>query len=207
MNQQPVTQQFGGVVLCGGKSSRMGHPKLALPFGSELLLQRVVRILSEVCSPIVVVAGPTQVVPPLPETVRLLRDESEFLGPLAGMGIGLNALKSEVAAAFVTSCDVPLLQPKFVRAVCQRLGRYEVAVPREGEFYHPLAGVYRTSLVGKVKRLVAEGRLRPLFLIQDVDSVEVPADELRAVDPELQSLRNVNRPEDYQAALRWAGLA
>ena len=46
----------GGVVLCGGKSTRMGQSKAMLPFGNELLLQRVVRILGEVVSPIVVVA-------------------------------------------------------------------------------------------------------------------------------------------------------
>ena len=46
----------GGIILCGGRSSRMGTPKLALPFGPELMLQRIVRLLGEVCRPIVVVA-------------------------------------------------------------------------------------------------------------------------------------------------------
>jgi molybdopterin-guanine dinucleotide biosynthesis protein A len=43
----------GGIVLCGGRSTRMGRPKLSLPFGPETMLQRVLRILSEVVAPIV----------------------------------------------------------------------------------------------------------------------------------------------------------
>ena len=49
--------KVGGVILCGGRSSRMGRPKALLPFGEETLLTRMVRILSGVVDPIVVVAA------------------------------------------------------------------------------------------------------------------------------------------------------
>lgn len=184
----------------------MGRPKLSLPFGNELMLLRVVRILSEVVHPIVVVAGPNQEVPPLPADVRLLRDEQEHLGPLAGMEVGLRALLQDVDAVYVSSCDAPLLRPEFVAEMIRRLGEHELAVPREGNFHHPLAGVYRTALADRVRQLLDQERLRPLFLIQESDAVEVPVDELRVVDPQLQSLRNLNRTEDYEAALRLVGL-
>ena len=47
----------GGIVLAGGKSTRMGVPKATLPFGSETMLQRVVRLLATQVSPIVAVAA------------------------------------------------------------------------------------------------------------------------------------------------------
>jgi len=65
---------IGGVVLCGGKSTRMGSPKALLPFGPETMLQRVVRLLGTVVSPIVVVAATGQDLPPLPASVILTRD-------------------------------------------------------------------------------------------------------------------------------------
>lgn len=206
MTEQRPAQSVGGIVLCGGRSSRMGRPKLTLPFGNEPMLVRVVRILSLAVRPVVVVAAPDQDVPPLPSDVRIFRDEQEYLGPLAGMAVGLRALAAKVEAAFVSSCDVPLLRSEFITELIRRLGHHELAVPKEGDFHHPLAAVYRTSLAERAAQLVAEQRLRPLFLIQTSDSVEVPIDELREVDPELQSLRNLNRPEDYEMALRLAGL-
>ena len=56
----------GGIVLCGGKSTRMGVAKAVLPFGPETMLQRVVRLLGTVVAPIVVVAARDQELPPLP---------------------------------------------------------------------------------------------------------------------------------------------
>ena len=56
-------------MLCGGKSTRMGEPKATLPFGPETMLQRVVRLLGTVVSPIVAVAAREQVLPALPADV------------------------------------------------------------------------------------------------------------------------------------------
>jgi molybdopterin-guanine dinucleotide biosynthesis protein A len=170
------------------------------------MLPRIVRILRSVVSPVVVVAGPTQDVPTLPYDVRVVRDEQEHLGPLAGIEIGLRSLLGVVEAVYVSSCDVPLLRAEFVSEMIHRLGTHELAVPCEGSFHHPLAAVYRTSLTERARRLVVDNRLRPLFLIQSSDAVEVPVEELRTVDSQLQSLRNLNRPEDYEEALRLAGL-
>ena len=207
MEPTVVSQSVGGIVLCGGRSSRMGHPKLTLPFGNESMLARVVRILRTTVRSVIVVAAREQDVPPLPSDVRILRDDQEYLGPLAGMAVGLRGLAGEVDAAYVSSCDAPLLSSAFVAEIVRRLGSRELAVPKEGDFHHPLAAVYRTSLAERAGQLIAAQRLRPLFLIQASDSVEIPIDELRGVDPQLQSLRNLNRPEDYEEALRLAGLA
>lgn len=197
----------GGVILCGGRSSRMRQPKLSLPFGDELMLPRVVRLLREVVSPIVVVAAPDQDIPPLDNDVELLRDEQEYLGPLAGLAIGLSALAGRVDAAYVSSCDVPLLKPEFVDLVVSALGENEIAVPRVEGYFHPLAAVYRTSLAEAARALVAADRLRPLYLIEQSRTRVLEEDELRDVDPRLDSLRNLNTSEDYELALRDAGLS
>src|SRR5262249_57842743 len=87
--------KVAGIVLCGGRSSRMGRPKAWLAFGDELMLQRVVRVLREVVDPVVVVAAPGQDVPPLPDTVEIVRDEVEGRGPLQGLAAGLAALEGK----------------------------------------------------------------------------------------------------------------
>jgi molybdenum cofactor guanylyltransferase len=202
----PVSSTIGGIVLCGGRSTRMGSPKALLPFGPELMLQRVVRILSEVVSPIVVVAAQNQELPLLPGHVRIARDEHEALGPLAGLAAGLSALRGEVDAAFVSSCDVPLLKPAFVQRIIGALGNYDLVIPRDGRFHHPLAAIYRTSLEPCIQELIAADRLRPFFLFEKAHTLEIDVTDLRSVDPELDSLRNTNTPGEYEDALRIAGL-
>jgi molybdenum cofactor guanylyltransferase len=186
----------------------MGRPKFLLPFGEELLLQRVVRILKQVVAPVIVVAAKDQELPPLPDDVFVRRDETSDLGPLAGMWAGLAALAERgVEAGYVSGCDTPLITPEFVRAVIRTLGEHELAAPRDGEFYHPLAGVYRTSLVPRIRGLLDVRRLRPLFLIEESDARIIEPDELRRVDPELDSLRNANTAEEYGLLLEKAGVA
>lgn len=196
----------GGIVLCGGRSSRMGQPKLSLPFGEEVLLQRVVRLLRDVVAPVVVVAAPAQAVPQLPGEVRLLRDDEEGRGPLAGLAVGLEVLAGEVEAAYLTACDVPLLRPEFVRTVIDQLGTSEIAMPRDHEHHYPLAAVYRTSLAPRVRSLLSSDRLRPIFLLEETRANVFDVEVLRSVDPELASLRNLNTPQDYAAACVTAGV-
>lgn len=197
--------QVGGIVLCGGKSSRMGLPKATLPFGPELMLQRVLRILGEVVQPLVVVAAPSQVLPDLPTDVIIARDEREERGPLEGLFAGLNALGDAAEAAYVTSCDVPLLKPEFVSRMIELLGDHQICVPVEEKFHHPLAAVYRTTVTAVVARLLAANRMRPVFLFDEVETRRVPIDQLKDIDPQLDTLMNLNTPEDYWKALSQGG--
>ncbi|MCI0379350.1 MAG: molybdenum cofactor guanylyltransferase [Gemmataceae bacterium] len=180
----------------------MGRPKAWLPFGPELLLQRVVRTLGDIVKPIVVVAAPDQEVPPLPTVVEIVRDEEEGRGPLEGLAAGLAALQGKVDAAYASSCDVPFLQPAFVRRLIDLLGHYAVCVPKVGDKHHPLAAVYRVEVVEHVRKLLDENRMRPFYLFAEVPTRVVEADQLTESDPGFRSLRNVNTPEEYQAALR-----
>jgi molybdopterin-guanine dinucleotide biosynthesis protein A len=184
----------------------MGLAKATLPFGPELMLQRVVRLLGQVVSPVVVVAASGQALPRLPAGVILTRDEHEDRGPLEGLLAGLTAIAPSTEAAYVTSCDVPLLVPAFAQRMIERLGDCEIAVPVEGEFAHPLAGVYRTSVLSHVRELLAADKLRPAYLFDRVKTCRVPVEDLQAIDPQLATLQNLNRPEDYLAALAAAGL-
>ncbi len=160
---QPIC--VGGVVVCGGKSSRMGRAKAWLNLGPETFLQRVVRTLSEVVSPIVVVAAVGQDLPALPTDVEIVRDEFEGKGPLAGLATGLRTLCNRCEAVYASSTDVPLLRAGFVRAVIDQLGEADFVLPREGKFHHPLAGCYRVSLEPIVRGLVERDRLRPVFCL------------------------------------------
>src|SRR5207249_4818188 len=113
--------RIGGVVLCGGQSKRMGRPKAWLPFAGELMLPRVVRLMRAAGEPVVVVAAPDQDLPPLPAEVFVVRDEEKGRGPLQGLSAGLHALTGRADAAYASSCDVPFLNPAFVRRMIELL--------------------------------------------------------------------------------------
>jgi molybdopterin-guanine dinucleotide biosynthesis protein A len=187
----------------------MGTPKAALEWHGSTLLRRAVGILARVADgPVVVVRAAGQDLPVLPAGTMVVEDPAEGKGPVQGIAAGLAALAGQAEAAFVSSTDMPFLHPAFVRHVLRvvREDGVDVCLPVARGYMQPLAAAYRTSLAGTVARLVKEDRLRPAFLfgecaVRRLDDAALKSDPLlAALDPELDSVLNVNEPGDYQAA-------
>ena len=116
-------------------------------------------------------------------------------------------LPDDVELAYATATDVPFLKPAWISRLVELIGEHDLAMPRCDGFHHPLAALYRRrTVLPAIETLLGADRLRPVFLMEALAHPMVLADELREVDPELGTLRNLNTPEDYQAALREAGL-
>src|SRR5215813_8152144 len=197
-----------GVVLAGGRSSRMGTAKAALEWHGSTLLRRTVGILARASGgPVVVVRAEGQELPELPKDVDVIDDPREGKGPVQGIAAGLAALQDRADVAFVSSTDMPFLHPAFVRRVLRAAqDGADVGLPVARGYPQPLAASYRTALAPVAAKLVAEERLRPAFLFEEcvvdrLDEATLRADPvLAALDPGLDSVVNVNEPPDYQAA-------
>ena len=197
-----------GIVLAGGRSSRMGTPKAALEWHGSTLLRRVTGIVARATGgPVVVVRAPGQELPSLPRGVEVTEDAREGRGPLQGLAAGLAAVGGRADVAFVSSTDAPLLHPAFVRMVVGALdGEHDVALPQAAGFPHPLAAAYRTALLPAVEELIAAERMRPAFLFEACrvrrleEAVLLTDPAVAAFDPALDSVLNLNEPADYEAA-------
>ncbi len=197
-----------GIVLAGGRSSRMGTPKAALEWHGSTLLRRTAGILCRVTDgPVVVVRGHGQPLPALPARVEVVDDPREAMGPAQGLAAGLAATAGRAEIAFACSTDLPFLHPAFVRRVLRAAADgADVGLPIARNYPQPLAAAYRTALAPVAERLVREGRLRLAFLFDEcvvirLDEAALRADPaLAAVDPDLDSVININEPADYAAA-------
>jgi molybdenum cofactor guanylyltransferase len=198
-------------VLAGGQSSRMGTPKAELEWHGSTLLRRTAGILARATGgPVVVVRAHGQEIPALPKGILVADDPRVAKGPLQGIAAGLAALRGLADIAFISSTDMPFLHPAFIRRVLRVLGDGEgtdVALPVARGFKQPLAAAYRVCLADTAERLVKEDRLRPAFLFDECVVEQLDEGALRddallaALDPDLDSVMNVNTPADYQAAL------
>jgi molybdopterin-guanine dinucleotide biosynthesis protein A len=197
----------GGIVLCGGRSSRMGRPKAWLPVGGEPMLRRVARLVAAAVEPVVVVAAPGQELPDLPAGVEVVRDPVEGNGPLQGLATGLTALAGRVDAAAVTGCDAPFLTAAFLFRLVELRGGAAVCVPVVEGVPRPLPGVYAVGVLPEVQALLAADRLRLGGLLDRVPTRLVTPAELADLDTTLADLRNVNTPDDYARALADLGLS
>lgn len=187
----------------------MGSPKAALDWHGSTLLRRVTGIVARsVGGPVVVVSAPGQSLPALDPAVEVVADDREGRGPLQGIAAGLGAIGDRAPVAYVSSTDVPLLHPAFVRRILGALDDHvDVVLPEVGGYRQPLAAAYRVGLLPTVEALIAADRMRPAFLFEESRVLQLDDRDLlreaalARLDPELASVRNLNEPADYQQAL------
>ena len=179
-----------GVVLCGGRSSRMGRCKAWLPWLGRPMLSHVVDVLRQVTSDVVVVGAPDQPLPEVP--ARRVDDLEEGLGPLAGLSVGLGVARGE--AVFVTATDAPHLTPIFIESLFA-IGK-SVAPLVEGRV-QTMSAIYPSEAAGLARSLLDQGFRRPLDLLEAIGFEKVPGEGL----PDVNSVKGFNTPEQYLAAL------
>lgn len=210
---ETTTPAAAAVVLAGGRSRRMGADKALLRWGDGSLLEHVLGVLgAAVAGPLVVVAAAGS-----PRTIEGARvvavtDDAPGRGPLQGLATGLRAAAAHGGTvAFVCSVDLPLLHPAYVVAVLAALGDAEVALPVLHGHRQPLAAAYRSALGDRAAALLEAGARRPADLfaasaVRELSAADLLADPaLRAADPDLDAVRDVDTPEEYEALLRGPG--
>ena len=205
-----------GIVLAGGRSSRMGSAKAALEWHGSTLLRHVTGVVGrEVEGPVIVVRALGQELPELDPRVVVCDDLEEGRGPMQGLAVGLAAAAEHSETAFVCSTDLPFLHAAFVRAVLRGFEpdtktpdaeSPDVVLPFVHGYRQPMAAGYRTDLVPRITKLLEAERLRPAHLFEEcnvrqLDDADLLSDvRLAAVDPDLDSVVNVNLPDEYREA-------
>ena len=111
------------------------------------------------------------------------------------------ATRGQVDAAFVTSCDAPLLRPGLVSRLVELLGKQEAAAPRIDGRWYPLMAVYRVTVLSHVERMLDQDQRRMSDLLVACRAREITRVDLAAMDPALDSLRSCNTPAEYAQAL------
>lgn len=183
------------VILAGGKSSRMGRDKAALPLCGETFLARLVRQYSPVF-PVYVSVGQAGKYDTCGATE--LVDLHPGVGPLAGLEAAF--LETDADAVFLTATDLPFGTAELAQRLLALLGDADACViRRSGGNLEPAFGVYRRSCLGPLTDCLQEGRRSFRGLLERVtvrwaEEAELPEFPLERL------LQNINTPEAYQKA-------
>ena len=189
----------------------MGTPKAALEWHGSTLLRRTVGIVARATAgPVVVVRATGQDLPSLPADTIVVDDPREGKGPVQGIAAGLTALAGQADTAFVTSTDLPFLHPAFVGRVLRVLSapgdgpesRCRSPAATSSPWPPPTAPASPSSPSASSRKTGCAPRsCSPSADVERLDDATLLADPaLAKLDPDLDSVLNVNTPDDYQAA-------
>ena len=178
---------FGGLILAGGRSRRMGQCKATLTVRGETLLEHTVRQLAGFPE-LWLSANDSELAKGLP--VRLVTDRFPGAGPLAGLEAALSA--SGCDALVCVPCDLPNLTPAVPRLLTERFSPEQDALVLSDSTgrLHPLCGVYHRRALPVIRRQLERGERRVSDLLPHLRwaclSREIPD----------RVLYNLNTPED-----------
>jgi len=199
-----VLEQIGGIVLAGGKSSRMGRDKTQLAVdGSRTFVERAVATVSRLADEVIVV---TAAEPYEQAGVRWARDIYPGAGPLGGIYSGLRA--GSMPYVLVVACDMPFLSMPLLRHMVQMPRDYDVLIPRrEDGRLEPLHAIYARACLEPIHALLEAGRYCILDLFEMGRMHYLDEEELRRYDPQGRSFFNINTPDELWQARQMAARA
>ena len=194
-----------GIILSGGRSSRVGSDKGLMDLGGKPLVSWVVDILRDVVDEIIVVVGSEASIPHywavVPDDVRVISDCYEEDSPLIGLISGLHEAQGEYAVA--CACDMPFVNPAILEMLlCVSYGLNGALLVKPDGWIEPIPSVYRVDnclIYAEVLRESGEMRIRKV-LENMSDTVTLPVEKLRGIDPDLVSFRDLDTVESIEAA-------
>ena len=189
-----------GIVLAGGKSTRIGANKPQLKIGDSHLIDRVLDTLSQFTPSILIVTTEDQ--PDLAKSatpgIRVVKDIYSGKGPLGGIYTGL--MHAETSHSLVVGCDMPFLNSDLIRYLIDGASGYAAVAPKIGWMIQPLHAIYSKSCVPSIEALIREDQLQIIKLFNLVNTRYVREKEIDQFDPDHLSFLNVNTEGDLQKA-------
>jgi molybdopterin-guanine dinucleotide biosynthesis protein A len=185
-----------GVILAGGKSSRMGQNKALMSLGSRRLIDRVVGVMREVCPELLLVTNSPEVYADL--ELPMVGDVYPDKGSLGGIYSAI--YHAPTAYCLVVACDMPFLHAAVLRYLVTQIADYDVVIPDVHGDLQPLHAIYSRACLSPIARRLEADRLKIVGFLPDVRVRVVTASEIQAFDPDLLAFQNLNTPEEFHAA-------
>jgi molybdopterin-guanine dinucleotide biosynthesis protein A len=196
------------IILVGGEARRAGgQEKYFFRFNGRTFLEHILESLRGVVDDVVLAArDPAQCerfahIPGL----RCVPDHRQGIGPLGGLHAGVHAVRGD--PVFVSACDMPCINGRVVALLFSVIesGPWDAVIPAwDPEMIEPLHAVYRRQPL--LDYLESHEHLSMRAMVRSMNARYLSIDEIRALDPDLRTFTNINRPEDLERISReWGG--
>ena len=144
-----------GIILAGGKSSRMGEDKGLVLLNGKPMVQYIIEVLKEVVSDIIIISNNESYTKfGIPVYADIIKDK----GPVGGIYTGLYHSKTELN--FCISCDVPMISSDFILWLLKRSGNASITLPMYKDKVHQMIGVYSKQVLSNFKESTEKGHLK-----------------------------------------------
>lgn len=190
-----------GVVLAGGRSSRMKYNKAFAEIGGRSSLQIIMDKFSAIFAETIIISNNPELYQGMAD--RIETDVFPGLGPVAGIHSGLYHASCE--KVFVLGCDMPFIDMSLVKYMLEQLDNHQAVVPELSGCLQPLAAVYSRQGLQIFTRCLQEDKLKLVRIFEELDTRVLQESELARFGKVDEIFFNVNDAAALQKAQEIAG--
>jgi len=183
-----------GIILSGGKNTRMGTNKAFLEVNGERILDRTIRIFRDLFDEIILVTNAP--LDYLDYDVRIVTDIIKGKAALGGIYTGLFYASHD--HAFVSPCDLPFMRSDFIAFMMEQIGTYDIVVPETTGGVEALHAIYARRCMPVMKRHIEKDTLKIGAIYRKSRTLILPKETVSSFDPSETMFFNVNSPDDLQ---------
>lgn len=189
-----MSNKVTGIILAGGKSSRMGRNKAMLMLQGKYLYRHVLETMQKVV-PHILISSNAALAPD--ETCKIIPDLFPEKGPMGGLYSVMQASDSEVF--LVLSCDTPFVPATLLKQLLETPCT-QALVPVYKQALFPFPGVYKRSILPMLSQHLENDDLKMKLFLKNIRAQEYVIEE-GIFAKEQTMFTNINTPEDYTQAL------
>lgn len=154
-----IKKNITGIILAGGKSSRMGSDKGLVKINGKRFIEHILDALLPSVNEVIIIANNDNY---NNLGYKVIEDKIKDCGPLGGIYTGL--LNSQTESNIVVSCDIPFISSDLIKHILENMGRADMSVPLYKGNIEPLCAVYTKKTTDKIHSLI----MNKEFKIQNV---------------------------------------
>jgi molybdenum cofactor guanylyltransferase len=182
-----MNNKITGVIMAGGKSSRMGTDKGLLLYQGKPLAQYSIDILRPFCSEMLI---STQNPEYSQFGMVLVQDVIPECGPLGGIYSTMKSNQAEFL--LILACDMPFISNQTLEKLLENRFKFDCIVPLVGDKMEPLCAIYSRSLLPNIERSINAGNLMLRGLIMESNHRFVNCDD------QVSDFLNFNTPDEFE---------
>jgi len=190
-----MKKDMTGIILAGGKNSRMGINKAFLEIDGTQLIDNILAVYQKIFSEIIIVTNDPLSYTEFSETL-IVTDIYKEKGALGGIYTGLFYATHDYS--FVAACDMPFLNENFIIYLTGLVGKYDIIVPELSEGFQPLHAIYSRSCLSHIKKLLIADKLKIAGFYKEVRLLCIPEEKIKPFNKDRRLFLNINTPEDLK---------
>jgi len=190
-----MKKNMTGIILAGGKNSRMGTKKSFLTINGVRLIDKILDVYQDIFAEIIIVTNDSLAYTEFFATT-VVTDIYKEKGALGGIYTGLFFASHNYS--FVAACDMPFLSKDFIIYLTRQVDKYDIVVPQLADGFQPLHAFYSQNCLSPIKRLLSADKLKITGFYKEMRLLSIPEEKIKPFNKDGRLFLNINTPEDLK---------